>query len=44
MEPYSFDKRVENLIKSYFADNKNVSYNINAEKININLIEVNKVD
>ena len=44
MEPYSFDKRVENLIKSYFADNKNVSYSIDVEKINIHLIEVNNVD
>ena len=44
MEPYSFDKRVENLIKSYFAENKNVGYNIDAEKIHIHLIEVNNVD
>ena len=44
MEPYSFDKRIENLIKSYFSDDKNVSYNIDAKKINIHLIEVNNVD
>ena len=44
METYSFDKRVENLFKSYFADNKNVSYNIDGEKINIHLIEVNNGD
>lgn len=44
METYSFDKRVENLIKSYFADNKNVNYKIDTEKINIYLIEVDNVD
>ena len=44
MEPYSFNRRVENLLKSYFNDYENVSYKFDADKINIHLIEEDNVD
>ena len=44
MEPYSFSRRVENLLKSYFNDCKNVSYKLDADKINIHLIEEDNAD
>ena len=44
MEPYSFNRRAENLLKSYFNDYKNVSYRLDADKINIHLIEEDNVD
>ena len=44
MEPYSFNRRVENLLKSYFNDYENVSYKLDADKINIHLIEKDNYD
>ena len=44
MEPYSFNRRVENLLKSYFNDYENVSYKLDADKINIHLIEEDNFD
>ena len=44
MEPYSFNRRAENLLKSYFNDYENVSYKLDADKINIHLIEEDNVD
>ena len=44
MEPYSFNRRVENLLKSYFNDYENVSYKLDADKINIHLIEEDNYD
>ena len=42
MEPYSFNRRAENLLKSYFNDYENVSYKLDADKINIHLNQTNK--
>ena len=44
MEPYSFNRRVENLLKSYFNDYENVSYKLDVDKINIHLIEEDNYD
>ena len=44
MEPYSFNQRVENLYKSYFANDKNVHIELDANQIDINLIEDNNLD
>ena len=44
MEQYSFNRRVENLLKSYFNDYENINYRLDADKINIHLIEENNVD
>ena len=44
MEPYTFNQRVENLYKSYFANNKNVHIEMDADQIDINLIEDNNFD
>ena len=44
MEQYSFNRRVENLLKSYFNDYENVSYKFDADKINIHLIEKDNID
>ena len=44
MEPYTFNRRVENLYKSYFANNKNVHIELDANQIDINLVEDNNFD
>ena len=44
MQPYSFNQRVENLYKSYFANDKNVNIELDEKQIDINLVEDNNLD
>jgi len=44
VEQYSFNKRVENLIKSYFNDSEHICYELDLHKINIQHIDKNNLD
>lgn len=44
MKQYGFNRRIENLLKSYFNDYENIIYKLDADKINIHLIEEDNID